>query len=122
LRYSEGLGPDGEKTTPVEATPRTVTSLLEFDEWLSGLKDTRGKGQIEYRINKVRRGLIGEYATVGGGVIELILDNVGPGYRIYCVDDGASTLLLNGGTKRTQTEDIKRAQRYWLQVKEGKQE
>ena len=109
----------------METKRRTVTSLqigdaIPFDEWLSALKDIKGKAQVEYRINKVRRGLLGEYDEVGDGVLELILDNTGPGYRIYCVDDGSSTLLLCGGIKRTQTQDITRARRLWAGHKKEK--
>ena len=47
----------------METTPRTVTSLqlgeaVPFDDWLAGLRDAKGKGQAEYRINKVRRGCL----------------------------------------------------------------
>ena len=109
----------------MKTTPRTVTSLqagetIPFDDWLAGLKDAKGKGQIEYRINKLRRGLLGEYGTVGDGILELILDNTGPGYRIYCADDGTSTLLLCGGIKRTQKSDIVFARKLWTDHKKSK--
>jgi putative addiction module killer protein len=94
-----------------------IGDTTPFDDWLGGLKDRNGKGQIEYRINKIRRGLIGEYDSVGDGVLELILDNTGPGYRIYCVDDGSSVLLLSGGSKRTQRADILFARRLWTEYK-----
>jgi len=108
----------------VETRPRTVQSLqvgqaIPFDDWLGRLKDTTGKGQVEARINKLRRGLLGEYDAVGDGVLELILDNTGPGYRVYCADDGSATLLLCGGTKRTQTEDILQARKLWTDYKKG---
>jgi putative addiction module killer protein len=103
----------------LQTKPRSVTTLLAFERWINGLKDAKGKGQVEYRINKVRRGLIGEYDKVGDGVLELILDNTGPGYRVYCVDDGESTLLLTGGIKRTQAEDILLAKKLWKEVKES---
>lgn len=108
----------------METKPRAVQSLqagraIPFDDWLDGLKDTTGKGQVEARVNKLRRGLLGEYDAVGDGVLELILDNTGPGYRIYCVDDGASALLLCGGTKRTQTADILHARKLWTDYKKS---
>jgi putative addiction module killer protein len=126
--YHVALALQGERAgcwnAIVETKPRTVTSLqvgetVPFDDWLADLKDTKGKGQVEYRINKLRRGLLGEYDTVGDGVLELILDATGPGYRIYCVDDGSSTMLLCGGIKRTQTSDIARARRLWAEHKKS---
>lgn len=108
----------------METAPRTVTSLqldnaVPFDDWLAALRDAKGKGQVEYRINKVRRGLLGEYDSVGDGVLELILDNTGPGYRIYCVDDGTSIMLLCGGIKRTQAADIVLARKLWADYKKA---
>jgi len=34
----------------------------------------------------------------------------GPGYRIYYLPRGQTVILLCGGDKRTQRQDIKRAQ------------
>jgi putative addiction module killer protein len=106
----------------VEVKPRTVSSYQHgesnpFDEWLDHLKDGRGKAQIETRINKLRRGLLGDYGDVGDGVLELKLDNVGPGYRIYIVDDGTESLILCAGSKSTQRADIARAKAYWKDAK-----
>jgi putative addiction module killer protein len=47
----------------------------------------------------------------GHGIFEMRVD-YGPGYRIYYVHRGAQiVILLCGGDKRTQPEDIKRAQK-----------
>jgi putative addiction module killer protein len=125
LRYNEGGRESNDGKSQVETKPRTVSSLpvgnaFPFDTWLSGLKDANGKAQIEYRINKVRRGLIGEYDKVGDGILELILDNKGPGYRVYCVDDGKDVLLICGGDKGTQVADIKLARKLWTEYKASK--
>jgi len=46
-------------------------------------------------------------------VLELRIDT-GPGYRVYCGQDGKTlVLLLCGGNKRTQAKDIERAHGYW---------
>lgn len=76
------------------------------------LKDLKGKAKIEVRSNRLRRGIIGDSAAVGEGIIELRID-FGPGYRVYCVDDGRNVLILWAGTKRTQGADIQRAKMYW---------
>jgi putative addiction module killer protein len=76
------------------------------------LRDTRGKLQIDARINKLRRGIVGDYGGVGEGVIELKI-HFSPGYRVYCVDDGRSVLILWAGTKAKQGADIARAKAYW---------
>jgi len=77
------------------------------------MKDRVGRISIDMRVNKLRRGLIGDFDDVGDGVMELRFHGPGPGYRIYCVDDGASILILLGGTKKTQKADIVRAKSYW---------
>ena len=84
-----------------------------FEEWLNGLKDMRAWARIEQRINRVRMGNFGVYASLGDDVYELKID-YGPGYRIYFgQDDGAVVLLLCGGDKSTQRADIKQAKAYW---------
>ena len=55
---------------------------------------------------------------VGGGVFECRID-FGPGYRIYFGKDGEEiVILLRGGTKKRQDEDIARAKAYWLDYKQ----
>ncbi len=76
------------------------------------LRDLKGKALIETRINRVRRGIISDWAGIGDGVIELRI-HFGPGYRVYCVDDGRKVLILCAGTKRTQKRDIERAKLNW---------
>ena len=57
---------------------------------------------------------------VGGGVVELKVD-FGPGYRIYFGQDGAMlVILLAGGTKRRQSEDIMTAKARWNEYKARK--
>jgi putative addiction module killer protein len=48
----------------------------------------------------------GDVRPVGAGVSELRID-YGPGYRIYLVQRGSAlVILLAGGDKRTQDQDI----------------
>ena len=52
----------------------------------------------------------GDTKGVGSGVMEMRIA-YGPGYRIYYVHRGTEiVILLCGGDKRTQRQDIKRAQ------------
>lgn len=86
-----------------------VVQTGEFDTWIRKLKDRQGKLRILKRIDRLANGNPGDVAPVGGGVSELRL-NVGPGYRVYYLQDGdALVLLLCGGDKSTQSKDIEQA-------------
>ena len=54
-------------------------------------------------------GLMGGVAPIGDGISELRI-HVGAGWRVYFVQRGKEVVvLLAGGSKRSQTTDIKRA-------------
>lgn len=53
----------------------------------------------------------GKTRGVGAGVVEMKID-FGPGYRVYYVQrDGVTILLLCGGDKSSQDDDILRAKK-----------
>ncbi len=83
-----------------------------YREWLARL-DTVTRARIQARVLRFETGNLGNYKSVGAGVYEARLD-FGPGYRIYFGFEGAVIiLLLCGGSKRSQSQDIKFAQRLW---------
>jgi putative addiction module killer protein len=84
-------------------------------------QDRAARTAIIARINKVRRGILGDYDDVGDGILELRFIGPGPGYRIYCADDGRKmVLLLCGGVKRTQEADICYAKVLWSEYNDAK--
>ena len=52
-------------------------------------------------------GNLGDFKSVGHGVLEFRID-CGPGYRIYFPWHEGVLLLLWGGTKTTQSRDVKK--------------
>jgi putative addiction module killer protein len=86
-----------------------VRQTEEFSGWLRRLKDANAVARIVGRIRRMELGNAGDAKSVGKGVMEMRID-YGPGYRIYYVQHGAAiVILLCGGDKRTQRQDIKRA-------------
>jgi putative addiction module killer protein len=61
---------------------RSIRTTANFVAWLAGLRDPLARVRIHY----------------------------GPGYRVYFVERGQTvTILLAGGTKKSQSRDIKQA-------------
>lgn len=80
-----------------------------FTNWLTELSDNALRGIIVARIKRLEQGLMGDVEPVGQGVSELRI-HVGAGWRIYFTQRGSQFIvLLVGGSKRTQKQDIKRA-------------
>ncbi|MFN6496128.1 MAG: type II toxin-antitoxin system RelE/ParE family toxin [Nostoc sp. DedQUE01] len=103
----------------MEVQPREIRNYLTvdgknvFDEWLDSLRDRRAKAKIRTRLDRVEDGNLGDCKSVGEGVCELRID-YGPGYRIYFGQEGITIIiLLCGGDKSTQEQDIVKAQEYW---------
>jgi len=90
---------------------------VPFKEWLNSLQDGKTQTIILNRINRVRLGNLGDCKYLDEGVHELRI-HYGPGYRVYFGElDDVIVILLCGGTKRSQSRDIKRAKEYWLELR-----
>ena len=87
----------------------TFIRTPEFDAWLKALRDPIGKARIISRIRSAEQGNFGDCEPVGDGVSEMRI-HCGPGYRVYYSRSGQVVyLLLCGGSKSTQSRDIKQA-------------
>ena len=65
------------------------------------------------RVNRAKLGNLGDYRSVGAGVIELRI-HFGPGYRVYAGLQGEDLIvLLCAGDKGSQSKDISKARVYW---------
>ena len=88
-----------------------VRQTKEFSKWLKKLKDALAKVAIIRRLDRMKEGNFGDSKSVGSGVFELRVD-VGKGYRVYFTNkNNRVVILLVGGDKSTQEEDIKTAKK-----------
>ena len=68
----------------------------------------------------MEQGNFGDSKSVGGGVRELRI-HYGPGYRVYYGQDGDRLIiLLGGGSKKRQSQDIAQAIARWETYQEKK--
>ena len=80
-----------------------------YREWINALKDHVGRARVQVRVDRLVHGNPGKHRDLADGVSELKID-VGPGYRVYYTQRGSRLLLLlAGGDKSTQQNDIEMA-------------
>jgi putative addiction module killer protein len=69
--------------------------------------------KVATALERIAHGNLSNVKTAGKGVLEYRID-FGPGYRIYFGRDGDRlVILLTGGTKKRQREDIRKARANW---------
>ena len=96
-----------------------INQTSQFRKWFKALKDLRAKAKIAIRLKRAENGNWGDYKSVGEGVFEMRITE-GKGYRIYYARQGDIVyLLLNGGEKSTQAEDIASAKTLWAKINGG---
>lgn len=92
-----------------------------FASWFDDL-DAQAAAKVTVALTRMERGNLANAKAVGGGVQEFRID-WGPGYRLYFGRDGNTLIiLLCGGTKRRQQDDIAEAQAHWAEYKRRKKE
>jgi putative addiction module killer protein len=90
-----------------------------FRGWFDGL-DAQVAAVVTVAIGRLGDGNTSNVKPIGEGAAELKIDR-GPGYRIYFGWDGkVLVILLGGGTKRRQQNDIEAALRRWRDYKRRK--
>ena len=97
-----------------------VNKTPEFHKWMQKLRDFRAKIHILSRLTQVEKDNLGDYKSVGNGILEMRI-NYGPGYRIYFAKEKETIIiLLIGGDKSTQDQDIVKAKNIWQGIKNEK--
>ena len=91
----------------------------EFGRWFDRL-EVQAAAKVTIALSRLRDGNMSNVKGVGGGVLEYRID-FGPGYRIYLARDGETVvILLGGGTKQRQQQDIEAALARWIDYKKRK--
>ena len=90
-----------------------------FRLWFADL-DAQAAAKMTIALTRLQQGNLSNVKAVGAGVFEYRND-FGPGYRIYFGRDGeALVILLGGGTKQRQRQDIEAAHERWVDYKRRK--
>lgn len=90
----------------------TATGDRPFEKWFARV-DRHARKRILVAFGKLEDGNTGSLKSVGGGVSEIKI-SFGEGYRIYLGREGDRlVILLHGGTKKRQSEDITKAKQLW---------
>lgn len=90
-----------------------------FGDWFDSL-DAQAAAIVTVALTRLADGNTSKVASIGEGASELKI-NRGPGYRLYFGwEDKALVILLGGGTKRRQSDDIAEALAHWRNYKARK--
>ena len=77
-----------------------IRKTVQFDSWLRGIKDSTVQKRLLVRLRKASIGNLGDVRAVGAG------------WRMYFIIVGkVIVVMLGGGTKSTQSSDIKQAKK-----------
>jgi putative addiction module killer protein len=90
-----------------------------FAKWFAAL-NAPAAAKVTTALIRIEQGNFSNSKGIGAGVYEYRVD-FGPGYRIYFGKDGEIVvILLGGGTKKHQSEDILFARNCWRDFKARK--
>jgi putative addiction module killer protein len=90
-----------------------------FGKWFRSL-NIQAASKVATALERIADGNLSNVKPVGAGVFEYKID-FGPGYRIYFGRDGDRfVILLAGGSKAHQQQDITKARKYWDDYRQRK--
>ena len=99
----------------------SATGLSAFAKWREKL-DAMTRARVTVAVLRLEAGNFSAVKGAGAGIFELRLD-FGLGYRVYFgKDSDRLVILLGGGVKKRQQEDIEAAQALWQRYKQTKEQ
>lgn len=94
---------------------KTLSGKEPYLDWYLSL-DNSLKIIISKRLQRIKIDNYGDYKDLGEGLKELRFKN---GIRIYFIEtENVIVILFNGGDKKRQSKDIKKAKEYLIEYKE----
>lgn len=98
-----------------------IRETERFHKWLLHLRDKQARVLIIRRVERLRQGNHGDHKNLGE-ISELRIKH-GSGYRVYYMQLGEElVVLLAGGDKSSQVQDIDAARRLARTIREGSDE
>ena len=90
-----------------------------YARWFNRL-NAQAAAKVVTALVRMEQGNLSGVKSAGAGVLECRID-FGPGYRVYLGKDGDTlVILLGGGTKKHQQQDIETARALWREYKQRK--
>ena len=100
----------------------TIKATDGFERWLKALKNIQARAKIVARIKSAEKGNFGDCKPVGEGISKMRI-HCHSGYRIYFMKHELTVyILLVGGNKASQQQDIIRAKELARQIRVGNYE
>ncbi len=95
-------------------------SVIETEacaDWVDGIRDIPTRIRLRRRLGKAMRGNLGDVKSVGEGLWEM-REFFGPGWRMYYIQrDHVLIVMLGGGDKSSQAQDIAAARAMAREIK-----
>ena len=92
-----------------------------YARWFNRL-NARAAAKVATALVRMEQGNLSSVKGIRTGVFECRI-NFGPGYRVYFGKDGNTLIVLvGGGTKKRQQNDIEAARALWREYKQRKRQ
>ncbi len=95
----------------------SVIETEAFADWVDSIRDIPTRNRLRRRLGKAMRGNLGDVKSVGEGLWEM-REFFGPGWRMYYIQrDHVLIVMLGGGDKSSQAQDIAAARAMAREIK-----